>query len=282
MDRPCLYSRVVTCLLFVLSTAVLDVVVEAGFCDDDKAAGWELVWHDEFEGSVLDATKWSAVTGYDSGLGRAAFLTTDNVYVSAGNLILRSQRNSTYNYTSGAVVSQGKGAWKHGRACVSAKLPGVTPETSEGLWPAHWMMPNDKSCWPDHGEIDIMEMWNSDGRAQGTYHWSSAYPNTTCQHKNQYIYGDTHIKNWHTTYHEFATEWGADYVAFFIDGVSYVNITGAQRSPQGFAPYFPPDAMYLLLNTAVGGSYQPNDKTLFPAYHTIDYVRVAQRIGTAK
>jgi len=35
---------------------------------------------------------------------------------------------------------------------VHAKLP-----AGKGMWPAHWMMPNDNSCWPVEGEIDIME-----------------------------------------------------------------------------------------------------------------------------
>ena len=50
------------------------------------------------------------------------------------------------------------------------------PGNSVGMWPAHWMMPNDSSCWPDHGEIDIMEMINGDGSSHATYHWNKKFP----------------------------------------------------------------------------------------------------------
>jgi hypothetical protein len=160
--------------------------------------------------------------------------TRDNVYLEGGHLVLRSQRQASgkFNYTSGAVDSEGKASWKGlTRACVSAKLPGGegTPDPpgpspphgadwcattpvgecrtgcpatsgkkstcgpdkqpppagqscnrcpcniqnttcggtgggggkradSQGVWPAHWMMPDNTECWPSNGEIDIMEM----------------------------------------------------------------------------------------------------------------------------
>jgi hypothetical protein len=50
----------------------------------------------------------------------------------------------------------------------------------DGIWPAHWLMPTDGYCWPDHGEIDITEMMNGDGVMAGTYHWNRLFPNQTC------------------------------------------------------------------------------------------------------
>jgi hypothetical protein len=45
------------------------------------------------------------------------------------------------------------------------------------MWPAHWMLPADKSCWPVEGEIDIMEYIGVDpgnplGPIHGTLHWA--------------------------------------------------------------------------------------------------------------
>ena len=92
----------------------------------------------------------------------------DSVWVEDGALVIQS--NATWNgtawnnLTSGAVFSQHKQAWKGPtRVCVRAKLPGAPQGKGAGIWPAHWLMPNDKSCWPCHGEIDIMEMINGDG-----------------------------------------------------------------------------------------------------------------------
>ena len=153
------------------------------------------------------------------------------MYLESGHLVLRSQRQKSggWNYTSGAVETQGKVSWwGPTRACVSAKLPGgegpqphgpdwcqTTPlgdcrtgcpyqpydkgvcgpdkqppppgkscnrcrcnaqntscgtdpgrADSQGVWPAHWMMPDTTACWPSAGEIDIMEMVNGDGQTQ--------------------------------------------------------------------------------------------------------------------
>jgi hypothetical protein len=42
------------------------------------------------------------------------------------------------------------------------------------------MMPDTAGCWPDLGEMDILEMINGDGRAHATYHWDANYPAKNC------------------------------------------------------------------------------------------------------
>ena len=42
------------------------------------------------------------------------------------------------------------------------------------------MMPDTAGCWPDLGEMDILEMINGDGRAHATYHWNANYPAKNC------------------------------------------------------------------------------------------------------
>uniref|UniRef100_A0A6B2LGH5 GH16 domain-containing protein n=1 Tax=Arcella intermedia TaxID=1963864 RepID=A0A6B2LGH5_9EUKA len=180
------------------------------------------------------------------------------------------------NYTSGAVTS--KLSWTNARVCVHAKLPGFNSMYARGIWPAHWLLPADKSCWPDHGEIDIMEMINGDGNVHGTYHWNPDYPNTQCNYKDGSAGGYTSLSgnSWASEYHEYATEWGRDYVTFLLDGKVYVNITAESHNPP---PQFPSVPMYLILNTAVGGPWPgpPNDHTQFPTYHYIDTVTVATK-----
>ena len=65
--------------------------------------------------------------------------------------------------------------------CVSAKLPGFRGhDNNTGLWPAHWLMPDDDTCDPDEGEIDIMEMVDGQGTVYGTYHWQTSFPEANC------------------------------------------------------------------------------------------------------
>merc|ERR1711939_1224637 len=76
-------------------------------------------------------------------------------------------------------------------------------------------------------------------------------------------------------WHEYAVEYdGASRIDFAFDGVVYETVDGT--SPTFFdVPY------YVILNTAVGGPWPkpPDAKTVFPTYHYVDYVRVAQPNG---
>ncbi len=181
-------------------------------------AGWRIVWRDDFQ--TLNTSAWNVMVGYDGGTGREAYLSPTNVYVNKGVLTLRSAKDDLgYNFTSGAVTTQNKVLVNPGRVCVTAQLPGGGPEGAGlGIWPAHWMMPNDRSCWPDHGEIDILEMIDGDGSAHATYHWNRDYPGKTCTYNDTMISNSTLVDNWDSQWHEYAVEWSPKYISFFVDG----------------------------------------------------------------
>ena len=313
------------CLPFLLSRAVAVAVAESSgqsaqatsFCD--PSTGWGTVWRDEFDGDGLNVSQWTKTLGNDgteaehvAGGSRSqlrdAWGTAANVYVSNGSLVLRSDRarvtgpdGTVYNVTSGAVTTRHLATWAHGRICVRARLPGTGKGGGKdaGIWPAHWLMPSDSSCWPDHGEIDITEMINGDGITHGTYHWNRFWPNQTCTkswNTSAGHPGDTALGGWTnltqltaggwpTAWHEYAVEWdGRNRMAFVVDGATILNITRANqtRFPSkvpGQHPQFSGAPFYLILNTALGGPWPGpvGDETVFPAFHHIDYVRVAQR-----
>ena len=148
-------------LVFLTSSFAFSPAPHASFCD---GAGWDRVWSDEFDGTTLDETVWTKdVRGPGDSKTRAANATADSVWVEDGALVIRSNgvfdaaRGSWTNLTSGAVDTKGKQSWAgRTRVCVRAKLPGSSGH-GNGIWPAHWLMPDDTSCWPCHGEVDIME-----------------------------------------------------------------------------------------------------------------------------
>ena len=269
------------------------------FCTADPS--WRVVWRDEFEGPQLDARVWNIENGIVPklhqgpkrfgadchgrgcallGSCREAACTRENVEVRDGRLVLSSQRlhASGRNYTTGAVNSWGKASWRadraHGpfRLCISAILPGV-PGRAKGLWPAHWLMPQDDSCDPDEGEFDIMEMVDGDGIAYSTYHWQDGVPAQKCafpkNHKSVFAQA-TLAKGWNETLHEWAVEHGEKHVAFVLDGKVILNTS----SPRFYSSV----AWYLILNTAIGGIWpgSPTPDTAFPVTHEIDYVRVSR------
>ncbi len=136
---------------------------------------WQIVWRDEFNGEELDTNLWTVRNDNELGCCRSAYCSPKNVNLRDGKLVLTSNREAyndhgsgkVFNYTTGSVISQGKSSWSVGsdgpyRVCVSAQLPGDRSH-GKGIWPAHWLLPDytnstAKQCWPDEGEVDIMEM----------------------------------------------------------------------------------------------------------------------------
>lgn len=217
--------------------------------------GWYLIFNDEFDGNELDLSKWRVEDAALVKNNELQYYTPDDVYLRDGVLVLRSQKRPMggREYTSGLVETIGKFSFQYGRVEVRAKLPGT-----KGLWPAHWMMPETKR-WPP--EIDIMELV---GHRPNTIHMTNHYgvwPNNRYETR-VYTGPDDYTKDFHT----FAIEWESDEIRWYIDGIERFS---TEKN-------IPKEPFYVILNTAVGGNMprNPDDTTVFPQYHAIDYVRV--------
>jgi beta-glucanase (GH16 family) len=250
------------------------MLARAGYCDHPD---WDTVFADEFSGDTLNASTWTMLgnTVPNDSSCRSAMCLFENVRVEGGALVLTAlrQQRGWANFTTGAVNSKDKVFFQATRAkpfrlCVSGRLPGGGG-TGAGLWPAFWMMPNDKSCWPDHGEQDIMEMINGDGVSHATYHVSEVGA-PPCSYKDTSEGGSAPIKNFDTEYHEYAIERTLDTLAFVYDGVTVYNSSGGPRRVLD-VPW------YVILNFAIGGPWPKpvNDSTVFPAETRVDYVRAS-------
>eukprot|EP00040_Diaphanoeca_grandis_P040039 m.261035 g.261035 ORF g.261035 m.261035 type:complete len:305 (+) comp41146_c0_seq1:125-1039(+) len=291
----------VTSVLLVTASGVNHKTISRdqthSFCDGGVDGSWENVWGDDFDGT-LDAQKWNVEVApaaqrtmhcngsscISLGSCRDAACTMDNVYIDQGHLVLRSDRgkgSKTPSWTTGAVNTWGKADWQTTdgpfRLCVSAQLPGTTVAgESQGLWPAHWLMPHDSTCDPDEGEMDIMEMVNGAGKVYNTYHWQTTFPKSNCSYPvgHESASSGLNVSDWSTAFHEYAVERSDSHVAFIVDSVVQINITKNDASK----PIFWDRPWYLILNTAIGGGWPgpATDQTRFPAYHRIDYVRVSR------
>jgi len=280
------------------SQSVLSPQPSAGttdsFCKED--GHWTLDWEDEFTGSKLDESTWSVVTssggtrqgavapvsGLDDTACRTAACRSSNVLVQDGKLRLLSERDSSNptRFYTGAVTTKGKRTWLHNtssyRLCIKAKLP----SGGHGIWPALWMLPDNgisDRCL-DEGEVDIMEMINSDGNVYNTYHWMSSWPEKKCADFNTYHKSDAHMarmpSGWDTHFHEYAIERSLTGITFAIDGhkVFKVDPHAEQHLTMSSSPFF------LIMNTAIGGGWpgEPTALTALPATQEIDYVRVVR------
>ncbi len=225
--------------------------------------GWTLVWHDEFDGPALDPDKWRVEYAALVKNQELQFYTDDEVYIEDGCLVLRSRKRDYGGraYTSGLVDTQHRFAQAFGRFEVRAKLP-----AGQGIWPAHWMLPEDHPAWPP--EIDVMEaLGHEPDTVHLTHHWGT-YPNNASRgvpHKGPDFSAD---------FHTFAIEWSPERIDWFIDDAPVYSSTAD-------IPQIP---FYLILNTAVGGHWpgNPDDNTVFPQHHRIDHVRVYERADAGR
>ena len=246
-----------------------------------------LVWHDEFDGTTLDRSKWD----YDTSRNKLGWFNGELEYYSAGqnlkvaggvlNLEARHEKLDPkqhpdwggQEYTSSKIISKGAG-WTYGYYEVRAKLP-----CARGTWPAIWMLPVDMQKWPDDGEIDIMEQVGSE-------------PNL--------IYASLHTKLFNhvlktqrsaqksvptscSAFHVYQLDWRPGSITIGVDGQGILRVLNDQPGGKGAWPFFKPFKM--ILNLAVGGAWAAAkgiDNEAMPQRMDVDYVRVWQTPETSK
>ncbi len=234
----------------------------------ESVAQWQLVWQDEFNGSI--SPDWVFETGGGGwGNNELEYYRRENATVENGNLVITARREDFggRNYTSSRMKSQGRKSFKYGKIEARMALP-----TGAGLWPAFWMLGDNISSvgWPACGEIDIMEHVNSDNIVHGTVHWQD-------NNGNYASYSGSKSTNVNA-YHTYAIEWNDRYIRWFVDGQQYheVNIANGINGTSEFQSNF-----FILLNFAVGGNWPGFnvDNGRLPARMLVDYVRVYQGGG---
>ncbi len=237
-----------------------------------QAGNWRLVFSDEFDGTILDKSKWRTsfwwadTTCSIESNNELELYNPEDVYLQNGNLVLRAQKRTltawngnAYHYTSGMVMSGGRqGSHAPGFACTYGYFEArVRVPAGKGLWPAFWMLPADYRARP---EIDIFEiLGDTPNQVHLNYHYVGGNEGTTWR-------GPDFSAGWHVL----GLDWEPNAITWYVDGVERWRFTDASTIAN--------TPLYLLLNLAVGGSWpgQPDASTPFPSYFYIDYVRVWQ------
>jgi len=248
------------------------------------SSGWQLIWHDEFEGPrgrKPDKRKWTAeLGGRGWGNQELEYYTDHNAYQDGkGRLVIEARLENPANtscwygrcrYTSARLITKGKFALTYGRVEARIKIP-----SGKGIWPAFWMLGQDIDVvgWPGCGEIDIME---NIGREPATVHGTIHGPNYSGAGGISESYS-LEKGRFADHFHLFAVEWAPDQISFSVDGTAYFTVTRAAVEQRGKWVYDHP--FYLLLNVAVGGSWpgDPDSSSTYPQPLLVDYVRVYQR-----
>jgi len=141
-------------------------------------SAWTMTFRDEFDATTLDRTKWSTTLAWGdrslSGNKELQCYGDGNFEHRSGTLRIVARKQSRAcpkpafqaPYTSGVIASFGKFSQQYGYFELRAKVP-----KGKGLWPAFWLLPEDKS-WPP--ELDVFEVVNDGKTIHQTSHWKSA------------------------------------------------------------------------------------------------------------
>ncbi len=265
------------------SSSVAESAVPAPATEAPEIAGYNLLWHDEFDGDTVDDTNWTfekRQPGWTNEELQEYTDSSENIFVRDGSLILKAiktEQNGKEYYTSGKVNSQHKRQFTYGKVVARAKAP-----EGQGLWPAIWMMPEDEQHygqWPKCGEIDIMEVLGSATEtAYGTIHYGAPH----AQQQNTVVLTDG--KTFANDFHEYSVEWEPGEIRWYIDNELYLTVNDWFTAEEGQdeKPYPAPfdQPFFVQMNLAVGGTWpgNPDETTDFEkAEFEIDYVRVYQK-----
>ncbi len=237
-------------------------------------ADWVMTFHDEFDGSSLDLTKWqtSYVWGRTNN-DELEWYVDDAAIVSNGTLKLIAKhetRQTGFPYTSGLISGHKAFSQMYGYFEIRMKIP-----SGKGFWPAFWLLPIPADLWPP--EIDVMENLSHDPHTiYMTHHYTTNYPDVGGdrggQHGGAYTGPD-----YSADFHTYGVEWNSKTIVWYLDGVErYRSTEHVPIAGHGFT------GMYLIANLAVGGSWPgaPDGSTIFPNQLEIDYIRVYAKAGS--
>lgn len=237
---------------------------------------FDLVWSDEFSGSVLNTNYWSYDLG-GGGWGNNEWqdYRVNNTGVADGYMSITARQESSGGYTSSRIKTQGVIDFTYGRIDIRAKLP-----RGQGIWPALWSLGSNFESvgWPNSGEIDIMEMVGGGGKedtVHGTVHWNADLSATPYAHA--YVGGEFTGDDFSAGFNVFSIIRTADLIEWRVNNIPYYQFAIDESAP--LAAFRKP--FFLIFNIAVGGIWPgyPDATTVFPQRMLVDYVRIFEPKG---
>ncbi|HNS21485.1 MAG TPA: alpha-L-fucosidase [Sedimentisphaerales bacterium] len=253
----CALASLVLCLLLLagIASAAPGAAGKEFLPPLPDGQSWQLVWNDEFEGSVVDSSKWEILGDFQR---RDGFWVKNDVYVDGrGHLILRTKKDGD-RYTCGAARTRGRFEHRYGYWVCRCKFP-----SQEGHWPAFWLHADTVGRIGDAGrdgtEIDIMEKpWRED-RITQNLHWDGYGK------EHQHVGTTFDFPGLSEGFHTFGLHWTPDEYVFYVDGKETWRTSGGGVSQ---APG------YAKLTEEIGAWGGDIKKANLPDHFIVDYVRV--------
>jgi beta-glucosidase len=236
--------------------------VESQLPEPPSGKVWRLVWHDEFEGTRLDETKWASPP---AGPRRGGWWLPEAVKLDGqGHLVIQTYWDGS-RYVDGCVRTRDKFeptfGWFEAR---------IRFQRQPGHWSAFWLY-NDSvgstaNAGRDGTEIDIMERPWLDDRVQHALHWDGY----GSQHKSDGKVVE--VPGIMEGFHTFALWWTPEEYRFYVDGQE------TWRTSAGGVCQVP---LYIKLSDEIGDWAGTIRREQLPDEFLVDYVRVYQLADAA-
>lgn len=283
-SRPPIPRRWKKLLAVSAAVTLVAAVTATGWASPPTtAAGWSLVWSDDFTGPANTApnpANWitDLGTAYPGGpgnwgTGEIQSFTADPENLAldgAGNLRMTPLRAPDGSWTS-ARVETVRANFKPAAGTTMAmeariQMPNVTGSAALGYWPAFWALGSPYRGnlwnWPTIGEFDIMENVNGLDAVYGVLHCGTnpggpcnettglvahrACPGVSCQ----------------SAFHTYRFEWdttdaAAEQLRWYVDGQQYHAVNEGQVDAETWKNMTAHAGYFLLLDLAIGGAF-PN------------------------
>lgn len=238
---------------------------------------YELSWHDEFDGKVLNDSIWSKIKR-DSGARCFCNLTSDDrMYkMGKGRLRLYARHNNgilpndTARFLTGGISSKGKKTFEYGKIEVRVRIHGAI-----GTWPAIWTLPESlkerNMGNRKYAEIDLLEYVDRNDFVYQTAH--NAY--TLASKKNWYNPPQQNLSPIDVgKYNTYSVEILPDMLIFGVNGLETFRYPRVEDIKD---QYHYGIKSYIMMNMQTypprfwGSGIKPET---FPAYMDIDWIRV--------
>ena len=239
----------------------------------------EIIFYDDFNNPYLNKKVWCMEIGTTRNRDiEEEYYREENVSVENGCLKITAKKEEFEGkqWTSGSVQSI-KGLQFGMNTRITAKIK--LENCGDGAWPAFWsyggQLNYKRQTWPENGEIDIFELWKSNG---------SGYATTTLHFggPNHSVYSDINLKYFDENWHTWVMEWIENSINIYCDDeLVHTFNTSETLDTNGYSCFNDKGVnQRLVFNIAIDKN-KLSDNAPNEMYMYVDYVKV-ESIGFKK
>ncbi|WP_143305385.1 family 16 glycosylhydrolase [Chitinophaga vietnamensis] len=220
---------------------------------------YELVWHDEFDSTALDTTKWR-YRSENTMRGYALILRSNVIMSDSGFVRLAAQRDGN-NFSASQLATHQTYLQKYGYFEARCRMNrSLGPHSS--FWLQSPTMGATNNPTVDGAEIDVFEYHLANGPdiIRQNLHWNGYGVNHRTTGSKETIPGSGN------GFHTFGLEWTPNSYIFYVDGiVRWSSDSAVSRRSE-----------FMLLSMEITGFGGDRFAGTYPDYLDVDYVRAYQ------